>query len=70
MKKMMNKDDIGLQLYKMRQRKMMTLQQVSDECGVSISCLSEYENGNKMPRLDTIEKILSVYGGRILILDF
>ncbi len=49
-------------LKELRKDKKLTLQQVSDETGVSIASLSSYENGNRKPKIETWQKLSAYFG--------
>lgn len=59
----LNKDNanllVGLKIKKIRQQKKLSLVELSDKTGMSVSYLSEIEQGKKSPRLD---KILAISG--------
>lgn len=52
---------IADKLMDLRKESGMTLEQVAKESGISISTLSNYENGNSEPNAYVLEDILAVY---------
>lgn len=48
---------IGDRLRKLRREKKLTTTQLSKQSGVTQSTISEIENNNRSPQLDTLEKI-------------
>lgn len=53
--------DIGIELRSMRKGRRLTLLQVSEETGLSVSFLSDLERGRTRPSLDTLEKLAAFY---------
>ena len=60
--------NLGRALSLLRDLGNMTLRETAKKAGVGPSQLSKYENGHTLPRLDSLEKILSVHG--MTLLDF
>lgn len=53
---------IDIELFDRRVDSGMTLKEVADKCGIAQSTLHNYEQGKSSPTIDTLEKILKVYG--------
>lgn len=49
--------DIGNNIRNIRKEKKMTLRQIADIMECSPQLISQYENGKRIPKLETIEKI-------------
>jgi transcriptional regulator with XRE-family HTH domain len=52
-------------LRKLRLRKKLTLQQVADATGIDRTNLGRIELGQRKPRTDTVDRIVSFFGGKI-----
>lgn len=50
------------EIRRIRKARGMTLQQLSDKSGISLSALSEIENGHNEPRLSTLRLIANALG--------
>jgi transcriptional regulator with XRE-family HTH domain len=65
----MQMDDVlvrtGLVLRRRRRAAGLTLQQLSDRCGVAVPQLSRIENGLVDPRLSTLVRIVGATGGSV-----
>lgn len=48
---------IGNNIRNIRKEKKMTLQQIADIMGCSPQLISQYENGKRMPKLETLQRI-------------
>lgn len=44
-----------------RVNKGLTLEEASKELGISIGCLSNYENGKTFPKVNTVYKMSNLY---------
>ena len=55
-------DTLGLGLRTVRRQHQMTLVQVSRVCGLSVSFLSDIENGRSMPSLRSLQALAVCYG--------
>ena len=53
---------IGIRLFQLRLSYGITMDQVSDESGVSRSCLSQIECGVSRPMADTLWKLSKLFG--------
>lgn len=51
---------IGNNMRKIRKEKNLTLQQIADKMNCSPQNIAQYENGKRMPKLETLQKIASV----------
>lgn len=49
--------NIGNNIRSIRKEKKMTLQQIGDAMGCSPQLISQYENGKRTPKIETIQKI-------------
>lgn len=59
---------IAWQIRRLRRGKGMTQKQVAQALGVSQEAYTRWENPDKMnPRLDTLEKLAKVFGGRLVV---
>jgi len=59
---MVNVGDLHKALRACRKARNLTLREVSEASGLSISYLSDIERGRTVPRLDTLVGLLAVYG--------
>ena len=55
-------DALGLGLRTVRRQHQMTLVQVSRVSGLSVSFLSDIENGRSMPSLRSLQALAACYG--------
>ncbi len=55
-------DAVGLRLKELRQRRDITLNELSDDTGVSVSTLSRLEAGLRRPTLEQLLPLARVYG--------
>lgn len=60
---------IGTKLKSIRKEKDMTLRQVADNMGCSPQLISQYENGKRTPKLETIQKLATALGVSLAELD-
>lgn len=63
-------DTLHGRLRMLRHRAGLTLAQVSERAGITLSFLSDIERGRSLPGLDTLERIADVYGlsvGELLV---
>ena len=51
-------NSLGYKIRSERKKSDKTLKDVSQVCGLSVSYLSDIENGRRKPSLDSLEKIL------------
>jgi transcriptional regulator with XRE-family HTH domain len=49
-----------IHIWQARTDKNVSLEELSDETGISLGALSNYENGKRYPRIDQLEKIAEV----------
>jgi transcriptional regulator with XRE-family HTH domain len=52
----------GAKLRRERERRLMTLQDVSEKSGVAIATLSRIENGLQQPRIPTVRRLATALG--------
>lgn len=52
---------IGEKLLRFRKVNNMTQKELSEKCGCSMNTISRYENGERMPTIDTLERIAAVF---------
>jgi transcriptional regulator with XRE-family HTH domain len=64
---MTHRQELATALRKQRQAAGLTLKQLSQQCGLSISYLSDLERSIRDPRLETLERIGDVYGLELYI---
>lgn len=57
-----NNDTIGSKIKNIRMRKNCTLKQLSEESGLSIGYLSQFERGMSSIALDSLEKLCTILG--------
>ena len=50
-------NNIGNNIRKLRLEKKCTQQELANKSGVSLSALNKYERGERVPKIDTVEKI-------------
>lgn len=55
-------DELGQRLRKIRKGKGLTLKRLSDECGLSVSFISQIEKGNTSATITSLEKIARALG--------
>lgn len=53
---------LGSELRRLRKSRRLTLANVGEETGLSVSFLSDVERGRTKPSLDTLEKLADFYG--------
>jgi len=58
---------LGPQIKELRTDRGLTLQALANQSGLSKSFLSEIENGKRLPRLETINKIAKAMKLRVYI---
>jgi transcriptional regulator with XRE-family HTH domain len=56
-----NGNEIGLRIKQLRNEKGVTQQELAWKLQITIACLSRYERGHRIPRMDTIEKIAKIF---------
>jgi transcriptional regulator with XRE-family HTH domain len=49
--------EVGGRIRALRQKRQMTLQQLSDQCGVSVGMLSQMERGRSSPSVRTLQRV-------------
>jgi len=49
-------------LQKLRERCCMNRQALGELCGLSKTIISQYEKGNKMPSVETLENLANFFG--------
>ena len=47
---------------RVRKRRSLTLKQVSEVTGIPLTTISQYENGERKPKRETLEKLSNYYG--------
>lgn len=57
--------EIGLEIYRMRKEKGLTQDKLAAKSGISKTFISDLENGKKLPRLETAEKLAKALGSCI-----
>lgn len=62
--------DLGGTIKQCRKAKKMTLAQLSEDCGISVSHLSLLENNNREPSFSAVETISKALGLPISVLVF
>jgi len=56
-----NNKEIGSRISQLRKEKGITQQELAWKLQMTITCLSRYEQGHRMPRMDTIDKIAKIF---------
>lgn len=54
----------------LRQEYNLTLKELSERCGLSVSYLSDIESGRTVPTLETLDRIVTSYGLTITLSFF
>ncbi len=62
--------DLGGTIKQCRKAKKMTLAQLSEDCGISVSHLSLLENNNREPSFSAVETIAKALGLPLSVLVF
>lgn len=60
---------LGPALRRLREKVVLTQEQVADQTGISQGRLSRYETGRKIPDLSTLDRLLTFYGTDLVGLD-
>lgn len=63
----MNRKELGAKLKELRNRKKMSIAEVSRAVGVTQSAISNYETGYRIPRDETKIKLANLYGVSAII---
>ena len=66
-KKSMRTETLGMSLRGLRKAFGMTLKQLAEQTGLSISYLSDMERGRNCPSVKTLKKIAAAYGREVEI---
>lgn len=65
----MNRTDFGLRIKELRHNAALTLKQVSEKSGISITNISKIERGDYNPSLQIIIKLLAAMNCRLDIIQ-